>query len=293
MLARHGRLGLLLLSAGLAAIAGAWWLQRSFGPGGAALPAGAVIVAGGDAGGLPRADATAEGFERLPLQQAEAWAVARHARALLVSRHGHLVSEHYGHAERDSLFDGGELGDTVLQLAAAIAQARHGMVVTPEMQADPGRLAAAIAAASGRTYPQFLSRSIWQPLNAAPAQWSRSGMRARGSDWLRVAELLLHDGRFEGTQVVPAGVVQRFAHSRSAIGAEPFADDSMYRLRGPGATRLWLSPRFDLAILCVADASESPALGADETRLPNMLVRALRDRPRSGGTSLNDLVPGH
>jgi hypothetical protein len=67
----------------------------------------------------------------------------------------------------------------------------------------------------------------------------------------------------------------------------------MYRLRGHGATRLWLSPRFELAILCVADAGMAPALAADETRLPNMVVRALRDRPGVSGTGLNDLVPGH
>ncbi len=290
---RHRKIWWLLALGALLAAAGAWRWHRIAASDALAVAAGTVAVGGGDGGGLPRADADAEGFERQPLAAAQAWAVAQHARALLIARHGHLVSEQYGGIEAGTLVDGGELGDTLLQLAAAIAVAQHGLVVPPAVQADAPRLAAAIARVSGRSYAQFLSRNIWQPLNAAPAQWSAAGVRARSSDWLRVAELLLHDGRFEGTQVVPAGWVQRLARPQAAMGAEPFADATMFRLRGGGATRLWLSPRFEVAILCVADAGEAPALAADETRLPNMVIRALRDRPGVSGTGLNDLVPGH
>jgi len=199
------------------------------------MAAGTVAVGGGDAGGWPRADAATEGFERQPLELARAWASAQHARALLIMRHGHLVLEQYDGIDADSLVDGGELADTLVQLAAAIAVAQNGLVAPPTAQADPAQLSAAIARASGRSYAQFLARNIWQPLNAAPAQWSAASMRARSSDWLRIADLLLHDGRFEGTQVVPAGWVQRLARPAAAVGAEPFADRSMYRLRGRGA----------------------------------------------------------
>jgi hypothetical protein len=290
MLARREAIWWVLALAALLAAAGAWWWHRS--PG-AELAAGTVVVAGGDGGGLPRANAVAEGFELQALERAQAWAKAQHARALLIARHGHLVSEQYGSGDADTLVDGGELGDALLQLAAAIAVAQNGLVVPPSAQSDAAQLSAAIARASGRGYAQFLSRNIWQPLNAAPAQWSAAGMRARSSDWLRIGDLLLHDGRFEGTQVVPSGWVQRLLHPQAAVGAEPFADGTMFRLRGRGATRLWLSPRFELAILCVASAGEAPALTADETRLPNMVIRALRDRPGVSGTGLNELVPGH
>jgi hypothetical protein len=289
---RRGVVWLLTLAALLAA-AGVWRWHQSAVVGARAMAAGTELVAGGDGGGLPRADAGAEGFEREPLERAQAWAATQHARALLITRHGHLVSEQYDGAYADTLVDGGELGDALLQLAAAIAVEQHGLVVPPSAPAEPAQLAAAIARASGRSYGQFLSRNIWQPLNAAPAQWSPAGMRARSGDWLRVAELLLHDGRFEGTQVVPAGWVQRLPHPQAAVGAEPFVDGTMYRLRGRGATRLWISPRFELAVLCVADAGGAPMLAADETRLPNMVIRALRDRPGASGTGLNDLVPGH
>jgi hypothetical protein len=251
---------------------------------------GGVPIAGGDAGGLPRADASTEGFDATPFQAAVEWAGKQRAGALLVSRHGHLLIEHYSSgANVDTLIAGGGMSDAVVLLSAgtAVPQLDRSLPASEAVDATP--LAAAIAKASGRSFPQFLSRNVWQPLNAAPARWSEAEVSARAIDWLRVAELLLHDGRFEGTQVVPAGWAARVPLQRTAPGAEPFADKDMRYLRGRGATRLWLSPRFDLAILSVAGAVQS----ADETRLPNMIVRALRERPGVSGTSLNDLVPGH
>jgi hypothetical protein len=275
----------LLVVAVLLAAGGAWQWRHSH-----SRDAGGVAIGGGDAGGLPRAEASAEGFEPQSLQTAVDWAAKQRAGALLVVRHGHLLIEHYsGDVDPDTLVDGGGMSDALLLLAAGIAVPQHGMVLPAVEPFDPAQLSSAIAAASGRSFPQFLSRSIWQPLNAAPARWSEPVVRARAVDWLRVAELLLHDGRFEGTQVVPPGWVQRVQPLRTAPGAEPFADGGMYFLRGHGATRLWLSPRFDLAILSIADQAQA----ADETRLPNMIVRALRERPGVSGTGLNDLVPGH
>jgi hypothetical protein len=249
-----------------------------------------VRVGGGDAGGLPRAQPSAEGFDATPFQAAVDWAGKERVGALLVSRHGHLLIEHYsGDLNGDSLVAGGAMSDALVILSAGIAVPQHGLSLPASEPFDTAQLSSAIAKASGRSFPQFLSRNVWQPLNAAPARWSEPELRARAVDWLRVAELLLHDGRFEGTQVVPAGWAARVRLLRTAPGAEPFADKDMTYLHGHGATRLWLSPRFDLAILSVSGTAQS----ADETRLPNMIVRALRERPGVSGTSLNDLVPGH
>jgi len=252
--------------------------------------AGGVAVGGGDAGGWPRADASTEGFDAAPFLAAVDWAGKERAGALLVSRHGHLLVEHYsGDLNVESLVAGGGLSDALVLLAAGIAVPQHGLSLPASEPVDVAQLPAAIAKASGRSFPQFLSRNVWQPLNAAPARWSEPEVSARAIDWLRVAELLLHDGRFEGTQVVPRGWTARVPLQRIAPGAEPFADKDLTYLRGRGATRLWLSPRFDLAILSVSGTAHS----TDETRLPNMIVRALRERPGISGTSLDDLVPGH
>jgi hypothetical protein len=266
-------------------VAGNWLWMRAHAPDTHGEPIG-----GGDAGGLPRAEVSTEGFDATPFQAAVDWAGKERAGALLVTRHGHLIIERYaGDVNADALVEGGGLSDALVLLSAGIAGSQHGLALPSGEPLDAAQLSAAIAKASGRSFPQFLSRNIWQPLNAAPARWSEPEVSARAVDWLRVAELLLHDGRFEGTQVLPSGWASHVRLLRTAPGAEPFADRDMVYLNGRGATRLWLSPRFDLAILSVSGKAHS----ADETRLPNMIVRALRERPGVSGTSLNDLVPGH
>jgi len=251
-----------------------------------------AVIAGGDGGRLPRATPGAEDFDEPALQSVAAFAAQHGARALLVMRHGHLVLEQYsGAADADTLFDGGELARAVLLLATGVAVDRSAMPVPDTTRIDSRRLAAAIAAASGEPYPEFLSRHLWRALDAAPARWLDPGMRARASDWMRVAGVLLHDGRFEGTQVVPAGWIARLGAPRAPLGAEPFRTGEVLMFHG-GATLLWLAPRADLAILYV-DGSPAAGFAIDETRLPRMVLRALRQQPSTGGARLDELVPGH
>jgi hypothetical protein len=240
---------------------------------------------------LPRTAPQLEGFDASALQTVATNAFKQGISALLIMRHGHLVYEQYGaHADASAAVDGGELAGSLLIVAAGIAVAEHGMVMPPP-PVDAGRLAAAIAAASGRSYPSFLSRHIWQPLHAAPAYWTSSGVSARCVDWLRVGELLMHDGRFEGTQVVQPGWIARHNTQLFGSGADSTVGSGWLTLHGPGSTRLWLAPRFDLAILRVA-AAPPPGAAVDET-LARTIINTLRDRPATGGSGLNDLVPGH
>ena len=278
----------LLLSVVLLAAAGGWrWhaLRTAEGSG--------IVIHGGDGGGLPRAVASQEGFDERALHSAWAYADTQGMRALLIMRHGHLVLEQYARgADGDALVGGSELDHALLMLAAGVAVERYGMAMAAGERCDEACLMHTLTTASGQDYPSFLSREVWQPLNAAPARWLAPGVRARASDWLRVAGLVLQDGRFEGTQVVPPGWVARLGGTPPASGAEPFAAGEVVLLRGAGATRLWLVPRLDLAILSVADA-QPPGAAVDETRLPRMVMRSLRDLPAAGGAGLNDLVPGH
>ncbi|HLQ13431.1 MAG TPA: hypothetical protein VK130_09340 [Steroidobacteraceae bacterium] len=290
----------LLAALALLAGAGAWHWHQARLPGRAA-----VTVAGGDAGGLPRAEADTEGFDAKGLQAAVELAGAQHSAGLLVTRHGHLVVERYfGEVDADSLIDGGEFSRALLTVAVGIAVAQYGQRAPLPSGDEPGARAAFITRASGLAYPQFLSRNVWQPLNAAAARCTGEQISARAVDWLRVAELLLHDGRFEGTQIVPAGWVLQMRpsvrggdrdgtglHGKLATsGAEPFASDDTFFMRGPGGTRLWLAPRLDLAILRIEGSGDDRT---GEARLPNALIRALRDRPPSTGVDLRELVPNH
>jgi hypothetical protein len=250
-----------------------------------------ALIAGGDGGGLPRAAPELEGFDPAALQGSVSRAFAQGAGGLLILRHGHLVVEQYAaDSNADTLVAGGALANGLLIIAAGIAVAQHRMMM-PAPPIDEGRLSAAIAAASGRSYPSFLSRYVWQPLHAGPAYWSSSGVSARCVDWLRVAELLLHDGRFEGTQIVQSGWIAR--HSSELFGPvvhSPVAPD-LRMLNGPGSTRLWVAPRLDVAILRAA-GPPPPGVAVDET-LARTIINTLRDRPATGGSTLNDLVPGH
>ncbi len=282
---RRARLWLVAFIA-LGVLAGAWrWRTQQV------SAVSGVVIAGGDGGGLPRAAPQSEGFDADALQAAATNAFKQGISALLIMRHGHLVYERYGaDADARAAVDGGELADSLLIVAAGIAVAEHGMVMPPP-PLDAGRLEAAIAAASGRSYPSFLSRHIWQPLHAAPAYWTSPAVSARCADWLRVGDLLLHDGRFEGTQIVQAGWIARYAPQIFGAGADSPVASGWLSVRGPGSTRLWLAPRSDVAILRVA-AAPAPGVAVDET-LGRTILNTLRDRPATGGSGLNDLVPGH
>ncbi len=208
---------LVLIAVGGAAVAWRWRTPTN-------IAAGGVLITGGDGGGLPRTEPKLEGFDAEAL--ASAASAQRNASELLITRHGHLVYERYAHgADLDTLIEGGELDRALLIIAAGIAVAQHGMSM-PAPPVDGRRLADAVAAAGGRSYPEFLSRYVWQPIHAGPARWSPAGVSARGVDWLRVAELLLHDGRFEGTQVVRAGWIHAalgFGNAAQALSLQAAA----------------------------------------------------------------------
>ena len=99
----------------------------------------------------------------------------------------------------------------------------------------------------------------------------------------------------------------------AAHGAEPFATDDVFFVRGPGHWRLWLMPTLKLAVLfgsqsrsvtapVAASSAEAARLGAgagaapvwDETRLPNLVIRAVAERPRRAASarSCSSWCPG-
>ena len=284
-----------------------------------------VDVTGGDAGGLPRALPADERIDAAALEHALQDPTAARLAAFVVMRDEYLVFEHYGRGfGPDSVIDGGHFAEGLIAMAAGAAMQQGALGADAMHGFDPGALRAAIESGTRQRYESYLSRKIWNPVNAAPAwiELSASGaptpadccLHARVQDWMRVAGLLVGDGRFEGKQVLPAGWTQRMARPLSldavrgfglqlapaAHGAEPFATPGVLFLRGPEHWRLWLVPTLKLAVLFGA-AAPTPATGAaraadwDETRLANLVIRAVSDRPPQPGdlTDLQRLVPGH
>ena len=285
-------------------------------------PPARVRVDGGDGGGLARAQPADERFDAAALERATHDGAAASLQALIIMRDDHIVFERYGQGlTADSVIDSGPLAQLLLALASGVA-AKQGVLPLQALRTfDASALRAAIETGSHERYEVYLARELWSRLNAAAA-WialptigaptpADCCFHARVLDWMRVASLLVQDGRFGGKQLVPAGWVQRLSLPRSADrlhgfgvelagaahGAEPFAADGLLFVRGPGRWRLWLLPPLKLAVLFGADApgAASPEAPWDETRLPNLVIRALSDRPaqRGDASDLQRLVPGH
>jgi hypothetical protein len=293
------------------------WLVRQ-GPG------ARVLVNGGDAGGLPRVLPQEAHIDAGALERASHDAAADGLQALVIVRHGYIVFERYGHGfNADTVIDSGGFAQVLLALVAGIAAHDNSLPLLTLNGFDPARLRAAIEAGTHQSYADYLSLHLWRRLNAAPAWIALPGagtgaganvsapadccFHARLLDWMRVACVLLDDGRFEGKSVVPAGWIARMRHPASASGtdgfgielapaahgAEPFASDDVFFVRGPGRWRLWLMPTLDLGVLF--GSQSAAATDWDETRLANLVIRAVAERPeqRSSGSQLQQLVPGH
>ena len=296
-----------------------------------------VAVGGGDAGGLPRARPEDQHFDAVALERIVQDGAADALQVLVIMRNGEVVFERYGRGiTPDTMIDSGPFAEVLVALLGGVA-AQEGTLSMPLMHGfEPTALRVAIETGTEQRYELYLSRHLWRPVNAAAA-WialPASGaatpadccFHARVLDWMRIAGLLVDGGRFEGKQIVPAAWLQRMTQpnaadedrgfgvelAASARGAEPFAAQGVFFLRGPSRWRLWLVPALKLAVLfgAAAPSASAPATAApapmgpafaatsptwDETRIPNLVIRALSDRPPQPGdaTDLRRLVPGH
>lgn len=306
----------LLMAATVAVLGLLWWHRQSHElPAGQHGPAGPGTerIAGGDGGGLPRATPADEHIDAAGLERAGSAEIVAGLRALVVMRHGHLVYERYAPGvDGETPVDGGGMARAVLVLAAGIAAANADPPASLDSAGDADGWRAFIEKSSGEPYAAFLSRHLWRRLNAGEA-WIEHApgtsvpadccLHARVLDWMRLAALMVDAGRFEGTQIVPAAWIQRVQRgvgvepATSASGAERFASQGVFFLRGQRRWRLWLVPELQLAVLFGSELPARAATGSewDETRLPNAVIRAVSDRPAEPGelSQLQQLVPGH
>ncbi|MEP7244105.1 MAG: serine hydrolase domain-containing protein [Gammaproteobacteria bacterium] len=191
---------------------------------------------------------------------------------------------------------------------------------------DAQLLARVVERATHERYASYISERLWKPLGAADAQlWRDSGqgnaradccLRARRGDWMRIAELLVNDGRFEGEQVIPPGWVRQmlapskdnanfgsqvwlglpFTAGQPGSASESYAADDTYLLKSAGKTRLWFVPSLGLSILRTGTNSESDT-DWDDARVPNLIIRGASDFVPKAATGaaddLSKLVPNH
>lgn len=318
-----------------------YWRRYSAALGGAraeedgalALPRLAVA---GEAGGVPRATPEAESLLPAALAQAREAAGRQQIEALVVNRHGHRVFEYFADGRGGgSEVAGGELAALPYALAIGVLadngrasfdaalQALRDAMPPADGWRNPWSRAARLRFALRPAPPLLLqdadgdvastlSQRVWLPLHAGPASlWGRDDgavrvdccMVARLDDWMRLGDLLLGQGRYEGERIASpdwirrllAGDAQGHVHpvwlARQApwSGDEPPVARDAYWFDLGTDLRLWLAPRRGLAILVWADDGV-----ARDTLLPNIILRGLNDQaPAVEGSGLNELVPGH
>jgi len=187
-----------------------------------------------------------------------------------------------------------------------------------DQNVDPDLLALVIERATKERYAQYVSNVLWKRIGAGDAWlWlDRPGgaphvgccFFARQGDWVRVAELLLKNGNYQGDEViVPRWVPQILQPSKGNAGyasyvrlghhppsgAEDYATNDVLVLDG-GSNRLWLIPSLQIAIL--RTGAVPLAADWDDARIPNLVIRGARDflppaaRP---GSDLSSIVPHH
>ena len=182
-------------------------------------------------------------------------------------------------------------------------------------------VAVLIERATGRRYAEFLSSEVLKPLGAAggdvwvnrPGGMAHSGccLMLPAESWLRLAMLVMQDGRWQGKRLLPIGYVEQMRH---ATAENPYYGLGLYVAgtyterrgfanpeREPPARRVWHSepylardlvlfdgnanqvvyivPSEQLIILRVGDAPpRGPAGEWDNSFLPNTLLRGITRR---------------
>ena len=193
-------------------------------------------------------------------------------------------------------------------------------VTRVDQPSDPQLLALVIERATGQRYASYLSQALWERIGAADAwlRLDRPGgnvradccMLAHQGDWIRIGQLLVHDGNYRGDEVLRPGwitLMRTPAQSDPRYGAyvrvrwtpvpgqEALAARDVFAVEGEGGNRLWLVPSLQIAILCTGPAGGRD-VAWDDSRLPNLVIRAARDAlPAAAqpGADVSALVPGH
>ncbi|WP_240966707.1 serine hydrolase [Nodosilinea sp. P-1105] len=164
--------------------------------------------------------------------------------------------------------------------------------------------AIALERATGESFGDYLSSRLWQPLGSDDGfLWlDRPGGNAKPfccffatvRDWLRVGQMILHQGRVNDTQVVPAAWIQQMQGASpleptfglhlwikartpaypqvNQAASAPFAAPDTVYLDGRYHQRVYVIPSYDLVIVRIGEYP--PAW--DDAVIPNALVDGLQ-----------------
>ena len=169
--------------------------------------------------------------------------------------------------------------------------------------------------ATGQNFARYLSEKLWRPMGGQGGAMRLDGFEGNvisyccflsaPADWMRVAHLLMNDGRLpDGARLLPEGWVDEMLAGSAANPnygfqiwtdavhmerrpyfpglppefanhhSEPFAADDLFYLDGGGKVRVWISPGLDLIVLRMG-YPPPPGKGFDEAFIPNTIIRGI------------------
>lgn len=163
--------------------------------------------------------------------------------------------------------------------------------------------------ATGIDYTQYLSNKLWRPLGNGPGTLNVDGrgkarafccMRSQAEDWLRVGQMILDRGRWQGRQIVPAAWIAEMMRpspnnpyfgmqlsigrsGTSSVSAsdaalmvhpqrQPYGVDDVVFLTGANFVNLWIVPSRRLVVLRLGEFHPD----YDTPAIPNHLLGSLK-----------------
>ena len=190
------------------------------------------------------------------------------------------------------------------EIAMELSPDRYRYVLERPMVGEPGAkwtynggctalLGRLIAKGTGDKLPDYARRVLFEPLGFGPTEWSNglkgeaaaaSGLRLRPPDLLRIGQMVLAGGAWQGRQIVPAKWLEE-STTRSVVIDGPFGYGWHWYLATPpggaktisgigwGGQRLFILPGLDLVVAMNCGNYAKP--GPEQRRVADVLLREL------------------
>ncbi len=196
------------------------------------------------------------------------------------------------------------------EIAMELAPDRLRFILGQPVLAPPGKgwtysggavalLAALIARGSGKRLEDFAREALFDPMGIGPVEWAvgkdgvasgASGARMRPRDLVKIGQLVLAGGTWEGRQIVPSAWVRASTTKATETGDGLdygrlffLGEAPVPALRGPhrwiagfgnGGQRLWMMPDADLVVVSLSGAYNQGDSWITPTRIWREIVLA-------------------
>lgn len=197
------------------------------------------------------------------------------------------------------------------EIAMEMAPDRYRFILDRPVVAEPGTrwiysggsvalVGELIRRGTGKTLPEFAKETLFDPLGIDSFEWitgddgvasAASGLRLRGADLLRIGELVLAKGLWNGNRIISQAWIEAslkpaiptgdgLAYGRlwfigeAATTALPGGEHPWFAGFGNGGQRLWLMPDAGIAAVIYSGKYNAPDAWVTPTRLWREIILA-------------------